>query len=297
MFDIHEERGKFDRRNLSSFFFVLFRLFCFYISRLSPFFLWGLFLLISVPIRMHQTPYIYSFTAWTSRSQRPCEGSLCSLFLSTLPPRLVVLDVIGNHLGALLRRMLPAQRLDKVALRVHQVKVDAVVDQVVLARLDVCWGAKVHAVRLAHGLDLVVRARQADKARVELHQVLAEHVGRVAGRVTRHKHGQQLAGLLGLDHVKHAAHFVEFFGANVGAVGEAKVDKGVAALEVRFRHSPAVLVDELKGAAHLGPADTLVGLGDALALHALLFVLKVPHQAGAGEDKEYTCFPREGLNG
>lgn len=59
------------------------------------------------------------------------------------------------------------------------------VDEVVLARLLVRRCGKVDAVGLAHGLDLVVRARQAEHGRVEVEQVLSHRFGAVPGRVDR----------------------------------------------------------------------------------------------------------------
>jgi hypothetical protein len=41
------------------------------------------------------------------------------------------------------------------------------------------------------------------------------------------------------------------------------------------------VVDELKIPTDFGPSDALVGFGNALALHALLLMLKVPDKAGA----------------
>ena len=62
-----------------------------------------------------------------------------------------------------------------------------------------------------------------------------------------------------------------------------------------MRHLVAILVDQLEWAAHLGLADALGRLGYPLALHPLLLALKVPHQAGAGDDEEQAGLPREGL--
>ena len=50
---------------------------------------------------------------------------------------------------------------------------------------------------------------------------------------------------------------------------------------------------EQEVAADLGTADALGGLGNALALHALLFELKIPDEAAAGEDEERTGLPRK----
>lgn len=129
-----------------------------------------------------------------------------------------------NNLGCCLGAVLSAQRLHKVALGVHQVEVYAVVYQIVLTRSHVLGRAKVHSVRLAHVLDLVVCARQADEGGVEFGQVLLQHLGGVAFRVTGDEDGQDGAGALGLDQIKHAGHLVEFLRADIGAMGEAKVN-------------------------------------------------------------------------
>lgn len=130
-----------------------------------------------------------------------------------------------NELRGLLRRVLSSQRLHKVTVGVHQVKVDAVVDEVVLAGLDVLGRAEVDAVLLAQRLDLVVGSGQADEPGVELGQVLLQGRWVVARRVAGDEDGEEgRVGVLGLDNVEHLGHLVELFGADVGAAGEAEVD-------------------------------------------------------------------------
>lgn len=119
--------------------------------------------------------------------------------------------------------MLPPQRLHKVALRTHQVEVDAVVHQIVRSWRRVARCAEVYPVRLAHGLDLVVRPRQANELGVELGQVFLHLGGAVARRVARHKHGLERVGALFIHKVVHDGHLVELFGADVGTVREAEV--------------------------------------------------------------------------
>lgn len=133
--------------------------------------------------------------------------------------------------------MLPAQSLDEVTLRVHQVKVDAVVNQVVLSGRNTFRRAEVDPVGLAHGLDIVVGARQADELGVELGQVLLQLPGPIARGVARHKDAVQAAGNLLLDNVNHVCHLVKLFGADVGAVGEAKVDLTVRAQSSLVSHA------------------------------------------------------------
>lgn len=138
---------------------------------------------------------------------------------------LPVLQVINNHLCRLFRRVLSPQCLYEIALWVHQVKVYAVVNQVILAGLHISRRAEVHPILLAQILDLVICSRQANKLGVELGEVALERRGVVAGRIARHKDGQKLVvGDLGIDNVQHAGHLVEFFGADVGAASESKID-------------------------------------------------------------------------
>ena len=65
----------------------------------------------------------------------------------------------------------------------------------------------------------------------------------------------------------------------------------VPPLQVLVRHLVAVLVNQLKGTADLGPAHALGRVGHPLALHPHLLTLKVPYQPGAGEDEEKTGLP------
>lgn len=130
-----------------------------------------------------------------------------------------------NELRGLLRRVLSSQGLHKVTIGVHQVKVDAVVDEVVLAGLDVLGRAEVDAVLLAQRLDLVVGSGQADEPGVELGQVLLQGCWVVARGVAGDEDGEEgRVGVLGFDNVEHLGHLVELFGADVGAAGEAEVD-------------------------------------------------------------------------
>ena len=104
------------------------------------------------------------------------------------------------------------------------------VDQVVHPRLDALGCAEVHAVHLAHGFDLLPRARQADQAGVEFLQVGLQHRGRVAGGVAGDEDGEEgrVGGVGGWDgdgdEVEHLRHFVKLLRADVWAVGEAEVD-------------------------------------------------------------------------
>lgn len=135
-----------------------------------------------------------------------------------------VLHMRKYQLRSLLRTVLSSQSLHKIALGAHQVKVDAVVHQVVLPGRRVARRAKVHSVRLAHGFDVVVGPCQTNELWMELGKVLLELRGTIARRIAGHKYAVQLSRKLLLDRVKHDGHLVEFFGANIRAVSEAKID-------------------------------------------------------------------------
>ncbi len=98
------------------------------------------------------------------------------------------------------------------------------INQIILAWLDILWGAKVHPVRLARILDLLVVARQSNEIRVEFCQVFLEHLGVVARGVAGDHDGEENVAAFGDNFVVHEGHFVELVRADVGAVGEAKVD-------------------------------------------------------------------------
>ena len=133
--------------------------------------------------------------------------------------------MVQNDPGALIRRMLPPECLYKVALRIHEVEVDAMIYQIVLTRLDILRCAEVDAILLAKVLNLFVRASQTDEVGVELGKIALESFGVVSFRIASHKYGQQgILGNLLLDRVKHASHLIELFRANVGAASKTEVD-------------------------------------------------------------------------
>lgn len=108
----------------------------------------------------------------------------------------------------------------------HQVEVNAVVHQVILTRLHILGRAEVHAVLTADVLDLLVGTSQANDTRVELLQVLAQDLrgitGRIAGNEDREENLVVLGGLLDL--LNDLGHLVQLVRADIGAVGETKVD-------------------------------------------------------------------------
>lgn len=108
----------------------------------------------------------------------------------------------------------------------HQVEVDAVVHKVILARLRILRRAEVHAVLLANVLDLLIGTSQAHNARMELLQVLAQDLGCVTGRIAGNEDREEKLVVLGglPDLVNDLSHLIQLVRADIGAVGEAKVD-------------------------------------------------------------------------
>ena len=100
------------------------------------------------------------------------------------------------------------------------------VHKVVLAGLHILGGTEVHTVLLAHMLDLLVRASQADDAGVELLQILAQHLGRITDGIASNKDGHEELLVPGrsLDLLDDLGHLVQLIGADIGAVSEAEVD-------------------------------------------------------------------------
>lgn len=178
----------------------------------------------------------------------------------------------------------------------HKVEVNAVIHQIILPRLHIRRRRKVHPVRLAHILDLLPRPRHTQNILMELRQIPANHLRRIACRITRDEHiSHDALAVLLFDLVDHAGHLVQLLGADVWAVGEAKVHERVLALEVLLREVLAVVVGEVEGAADERLADALVRFGDAGARHAGFFVAEVEGHADAGGEEEKACLPGEGL--
>jgi hypothetical protein len=174
----------------------------------------------------------------------------------------------------------------------HQVKVNTVIHQIILPRLNIRRRRKVHAIRLAHILDLLPRPRHTQNIIMELRQIPLHHLRRIPRRVTRDENiPEDTLAVLLFDGVDHAGHLVQLFGADVRAVREAKVHERVFALEVRVGEVLAVVVGQVEGAADERFADALVCFGDAGARHAGFFVAEVEGQAGAGGEEEEAGLP------
>ena len=151
--------------------------------------------------------------------------------------------MLHDHIGGRVGGILAANAFDEVALGVcttalaivhytllksltHQVEVDTVVHQIVFARVHVLRCAEVHPVLLAHVLDLVVRASQADNISVELLEIRAQHFGGIASGIACNKDRQEDVLALGslLHLVNNLGHLVQFVGADIRAVREAEVN-------------------------------------------------------------------------
>jgi hypothetical protein len=138
-----------------------------------------------------------------------------------------------NDSCGLLRTMLPPKCLDKIPLGIHKVEIDAVVDEVVLARLHALRRREIHAICLAHIFDLLPGPREADQIGVELGKVRAQHGRCVAGRVACYEDGHHRGSRLGdfvAHDVDHASHLVKLFRADIWAVGETEVHLMMLAL-------------------------------------------------------------------
>ena len=78
-----------------------------------------------------------------------------------------VLHVVQNQLRSLLGGVLSAESLNEVSFRVHKVEINAMINEIVLAGLDVLRRAKVDTVFLAKILNLIIRSSQSNKLGVE----------------------------------------------------------------------------------------------------------------------------------
>ena len=169
------------------------------------------------------------------------------------------------------------------------------INQIILAGLDILRRRKVHSVRLAHALDRVIRPRQTQNVLVKVCQVVLRNLGRVPRRVASDEDRPHDSPMRRLDLVNHASHFVQLFGTDVRTVGEAKVDQRVFALEILFGELMSVVVDEFEGSADQGPSYAFAVLCYSFALHTILFVAEIHCYDGAGHEEEDTCLPGERL--
>jgi hypothetical protein len=100
------------------------------------------------------------------------------------------------------------------------------VHKVILARLHVLGCAEVDTVLTADVLDLLVGTGQADDARVEFLQILAQNLRGITSRIAGNEDRKEKLVVLGglSDLVNDLGHLVQLVRADIGAVGEAKVD-------------------------------------------------------------------------
>lgn len=113
------------------------------------------------------------------------------------------------------------------------------IHQVIHPGLHPLRRAEIYPICFAYILHTLPRPRQPHNTRMELRKVGFQHGRCIPRRITRDEDGEErLLGRVnvdegkpgdgvafrGGDEVDHFGHFVEFFGADVRAVGEAKVD-------------------------------------------------------------------------
>ena len=132
--------------------------------------------------------------------------------------------------------MLSSNRLDEIALGIHQVEINTVVHQIILSLLHPLRRAEVYPIRLAHTLDLLPTPRQANQVGMELLQVFLEHGRGVARRVAGDEHGHHLRHVLGrrLHQINHPRHLIQLLRADVRTVAEPKIHQRVLSLEILF---------------------------------------------------------------
>jgi hypothetical protein len=142
---------------------------------------------------------------------------------------LPILDMIPNNLRRLLRTVLPSNGLHKIPIRIHQVEIYRMIHQVILAGLDSLRRAEIYSVCFTDCFYLFPGPGQSYERGVEFRKVGFHDCWGIAGRIARYENGTQHPGVRFLDEVDHVGHFVEFFGADVWAVGEAEVDLDIIA--------------------------------------------------------------------
>lgn len=113
-------------------------------------------------------------------------GSVCVVRWCVSSP-FVILFWGGGFLGLLLRCVLVGEDGEGWGMerktRTHDVKIDGMIDKIILARFDAFGGTEIDAVGSTHVFDLLPGARQADEGGVEFREVFFEDGGGVAGGV------------------------------------------------------------------------------------------------------------------
>ena len=113
-------------------------------------------------------------------------------------------DFLGTRFGV----DFPSNNIHKLALRIHEIKENRMVNQVVLAGLDVWWSRKVHTILFAHVLHGFVSARQTNNRGMEILQVLSYNFGRVTSRVASDEDGLQLDVIVVFEFLQHLAQLI-----------------------------------------------------------------------------------------
>lgn len=176
----------------------------------------------------------------------------------------------------------------------HQVEVDAVIDKVILARLDILRSREVDTESLAGSLDSLIVSGQTNHILMELLQILLCDLGSISCRITCNEDRSHDIAVLLLNIVDHASHLVQLFRANVRAVREAKVDQRVFSFEILFGEGLAIVIDQVEGATNQGTTNTFAVFGDALAGHAFFLVAEVESHSDTSTQEEKTSLPTEG---
>ena len=114
----------------------------------------------------------------------------------------------------------------------HQIKVNTMIDQIILTRFYILRCTKVDPILLANMLNLLISTRQAHNPGVELLQVSAEDLGGISGRIAGDENRLEdfIALSLRLDTLNDGSHFVKLVRTDIRAVGEAEVDLSIDAL-------------------------------------------------------------------
>lgn len=126
----------------------------------------------------------------------------CSADASRLEPSLLIQlvpleDVHQNRGGHLFPVAILSVIIHKLAVRIHQIHDDGVIDNVIV--VHVFWaGAKVHAERFAHARYLLVGASEANQFGGELFDVARNHLFGVALRIDGDEDGLHLGFQVGL---------------------------------------------------------------------------------------------------
>jgi hypothetical protein len=110
------------------------------------------------------------------------------------------------------------------------------IDQIILSLLDALRRREIHSIRFTHVLDLFPCPCKPYNIGVEFGEVFFEDGRRVARWVAGYEEGEERGVWVGEAHeVDHAGHFVEFFGADVGTVGEAEINLSTTSVSLYFK--------------------------------------------------------------